>query len=124
MRKYLLILFVLLSIRCFSQTPTAGQLKITIASFKCINKSWDGLVEFDGHGSEIFISYGYRIYNPAAPGSARQAAGYTPVYGSTGDGRIKAGMASNIGGIDNGNEIQVNSVVINEHIDADQVLLF
>ncbi|HEX7905331.1 MAG TPA: hypothetical protein VF487_15770 [Chitinophagaceae bacterium] len=123
MRKYLPFLFVLLSINGLSQTPTAGQLKITIASFKCINKSWDGVIEFDGHGNEVFISYGYRIYNPAAPGSARPGAGYTPVFGSTGDGRVKAGTANAIGGIDNGNEIQVNSVIVNEHIDADQVIL-
>ena len=123
MQKYLFILLALLCLKGFSQTPTAGQLKITLASFKCINKSWDGVVEFDGHGNEVFISYAYRIYNPAAPGSAKPGAGYTPVYGSTGDGRVRAGTANAIGGIDNGNEIQVNSVIVNERIGADQVIL-
>lgn len=123
MKKYVLFLFVLLSVNALGQTPTAGQLKITIASFKCINKSWDGLVEFDGHGNEVFISYGYRIYNPAAPASARPGTGYTPVFGSTGDGRVRAGTANAIGGIDNGNEIPVNSVIVNERIDAGEIFL-
>ncbi len=123
MQKYFIFLFVLLSVNSLSQTPTAGQLKITLESFKCINKSWDGFVEFDGHGNEVFVSYGYRIYNPAAPGSARPGTGYTPVFGSTGGGRVKAGTANAIGGIDNGNEIRVNSVIVNEHLDANQVIL-
>ncbi|MGB3008293.1 MAG: hypothetical protein WBC06_17390, partial [Chitinophagaceae bacterium] len=125
MKKTLLFILVMqLSIICFSQNPTSGQLKITIQSFKCINQSWDGFVEFDGHGNEVFIDYGYRIYNPANPGSAKPGAGFTAVYGSTGNGRIKAGTANTIGGIANGNEVQVNTLVLNEHVDADNLIIF
>ena len=125
MKKYFFfILAIQFPIKCFSQTPTAGQLKITIESFKCINQSWDGLVEFDGHGNEVFINYGYRIYNPSNPGSAKPGAGFTSIYGSSGNVRIKAGTANAIGGIANGNEISVNILVLNEHIDADNLILF
>lgn len=125
MKKYILFFFAIqFSINCISQTPTPGQLKITIASFKCINQSWDGLVEFDGHGNEVFIDYGYRIYNPSTPNSSKAGAGFTPVFGSAVNGQIKAGTASAIGGIANGNEIVVNILVLNEHVDADNLILF
>jgi|CXWL01.1.fsa_nt_gi hypothetical protein len=125
MKKYFIfILAIQLSIKCFSQTPTAGHLKITIQSFKCINQSWDGLVEFDGHGNEVFIDYGYRIYNPSTPGSSKAGAGFTPVFGSNVNGQTKAGTASALGGIANGNEIMVNTPVLNEHIDANNLILF
>ena len=125
MKKYFfLFLAIQLSINCFSQTPTAGQLKITIESFKCINQSWDGLVEFDGHGNEVFIDYGYRIYNPSTPGSSKAGAAFTPVFGSAVNGQIKAGNQSAIGGIANGNEVMMNIVALNEHVDADNIILF
>ncbi len=125
MLKFLFFIVVFnLTIDCFSQTPTPGQLKITIESFKCLIKSWDGLVEFDGHGNEVFIDYGYRIYNPSNPGAFRSGAGYTSIFGSSGNSRIKAGTANAIGGIDNGNEVIVNTVVLNEHIDADNLIIF
>lgn len=125
MKKYLFFfLAIQFTINSFSQTPAPGQLKITIESFKCINQSWDGLVEFDGHGNEVFIDYGYRIYNPSTPNSSKAGAGFTPVFGSAVNGQIKAGTASAIGGIANGNEIMVNTLVLNEHVDADNLILF
>ena len=125
MKKYIFFFLALqLSIKNFSQTPTAGQLKITIESFKCINQSWDGLVEFDGHGNEVFINYGYRVYSPSATGSAKPGAGFTPVFGSGINGQIKVGTASALGGIANGNEIIVNTLVLNEHVDAGNLILF
>jgi hypothetical protein len=107
----------------FCQTPTAGQLKVTIESFKCLNKSWDGFVEFDGHGNEVFLNYAYRIYDPSQPGYLKPGAAYTSIYGSTGNGRIKTGTASAIGGIDNGNTVHVGTVILNEHINANDLIL-
>lgn len=125
MKKYFIIfLAIQFSISCFSQTPAPGQLKISIESFKCINQSWDGLIEFDGHGNEVFIDYGYRVYNPSNPGAMKPGAGFTTVYGSTGNGRIKAGTANAIGGIANGDEVMVNTLVLNEHVDADNLIIF
>ena len=125
MKKYILFFFAIqLSVNCISQTPVPGQLKITIQSFKCINQSWDGFVEFDGHGNEVFIDYGYRIYNPSTPNSSKAGSGFTPVFGSAVNGQIKAGTASAIGGIANGNEIPVNILVLNEHVDADNIIIF
>ena len=125
MKKYFIFLLAIqFSINCFSQTSASGQLKISIESFKCLNQSWDGLIEFDGHGNEVFIDYGYKVYNPSNPGSTKPGAGFTPVYGSTGNGRIKAGTANAIGGIANGDEVMVNTLVLNEHVDADNLIIF
>ena len=109
---------------CYSQATAPGQLKIYIVSFKCINQSWNGLIEFDGHGNEVFMNYGYRVYNPLNVGSVKPGAGFTPVYGSTENGRIQAGTANAIGGIANGNVVMVNTPVLNEHVEADDLIIF
>jgi hypothetical protein len=125
MKKYLLFLLALqVSVNCIGQTPRPGQLRISIESFKCLNKSWDGFVEFDGHGNEVFINYAYRIINPATPAAVKSGAGFTPVFGSTGNSRIKAGTASSIGGIDNNNEVAVNILVLDHHVGADDIIYF
>ena len=125
MKKYYFFFFAIqLCVNGFSQTPTSGQLKIIIESFKCLNQSWDGFVEFDGHGNEVFINYGYRVYNPSNPSSMKPGAGFTSVYGSAGNGRIQAGTASAIGGIANGNVVMVNTPVLNERVEADNLILF
>ena len=123
-KYYFFFLAITLSVNCFSQSAAPGQLKITIESFKCLNQSWDGLVEFDGHGNEVFINYGYRVYNPSNPGSMKPGAGFTSVYGSTGNGRIQAGTANAIGGIANGNVVIVNTPVLNERVEADDLIIF
>ena len=42
------IFCIIISAKNFGQpTPTAGRLKISIENIKCINKSWDGVIEFD-----------------------------------------------------------------------------
>ena len=106
MKKYVaLLIFILASDRIFCQPPTPGQLKIIIESFKCINKSWDGFVELDGPGSEVFLDFSYRIYNPSNPVSPKTGLGQTPIFGSHVNGNIKAGTASPNGGIENGDII-------------------
>ena len=125
MRKYFLFFLALqLCLSGYGQPPRAGQLKITIVSFKCINQSWDGFIEFDGHGNEVFINYGYRVYNPSNPGTMKSGAGFTPVFGSAVNGQIKAGTASAIGGIANGNVVMVNTPVLNERVEADDLIIF
>lgn len=37
---------------------------------KYITKYWHGVVEFDGPGNEIFVTYACRIYNAAIPDPA------------------------------------------------------
>lgn len=127
MKKYFTFLpAILFSLNAVSQTlASSGQLKISILSFKCINQSWDGLIEFDGPGNEVFINYAYRVFNSPASGTMKSGAAFTSVYGSTGNGRIKAGTADPYnGGIANGNEVTVNTVALNEHVDADNLILF
>lgn len=125
MKKYLLLFIVsTVTMNCIGQAAS-GQLKIRIESFKCINKSWDGFVEFDGHGNEVFINYGYRIANPANPGTAKAGSGSTAIFGSGINGMIKSGTADrNLGGIDNGNEVAVNILALDVHVDADDIILF
>lgn len=124
MKKYFFFLLIsAFSFNSYSQETAAGQLKITIESFKCLNQSWDGIIEFDGHGNEVFIDYGYRVYSPSNPGLIKSGAGFTSVYGSSGNSRIQAGTASAIGGIANGNEVLVNTLILNEHVDADNLII-
>jgi hypothetical protein len=125
MIKYLLFFIAMqFSINCFSQNPASGQLKITLESFKCINQSYDGLIEFDGHGNEIFLNFGYRIYSPSNVSAAKSGAGFTNVFGSNVNGQTQVGTASAIGGIANGDVVNVNILALNEHVDADNIIAF
>jgi hypothetical protein len=121
---FIVSLFVLTNLQ--SQVSTsAGQLKITIESVRCINKSWDGFVELDGHGSEIMVGFSSRIYNPANTNAARSGIGFTRVFGSNVNGQVRAGsQTANLGGINNGDVVPINQVVFNEHMDADDIVLF
>ena len=123
MKKYTFFFFFLqFSINCFSQT--AEQLKMTIESFKCINKSWDGFVEFDGHGNEVSVAYSYRIYNPSNTGAARRGADGTVIYGSNINGMTRAGTETpDLGGITNGDVVPVYKTLMNEHINADDYII-
>lgn len=123
MKKYIslpgLLLFAIYS---FSQTP--GQLKITIESFKCINKSWDGLVEFDGHGNEVSVAYSYRIYSPSNINAARKGADGTVIYGSNVNGMTRGGTQTpDLGGITNGDVVPVYKPMLDEHINADEYIV-
>jgi hypothetical protein len=122
----LFILSLSVSMGLYSQvSPVAGQLKITIESVRCINKSWDGFVEFDGHGSEIMVGFSSRVYNPANVQSARSGIGFTRVFGSNVNGQVRAGtQTANLGGINNGDVVNINQLVLNEHLDANDIVLF
>src|SRR5436190_15447961 len=125
MHKYFSFLFALLSINALSQPlPRAGQLKITIESFKCINKSWDGFVEFDGHGNEVSVNFSYRIYSPSNPGAARKNSGGSVIFGSNVNGMTRAGTQTpDLGGINNGDVVNVSTLVMDEHVNADEFII-
>ncbi|MGN6292434.1 MAG: hypothetical protein ACTHMV_06770 [Chitinophagaceae bacterium] len=125
MKKILLIFcLAVLSINCFSQSPAAGQLKITIESFKCLIKSWDGVVEFDGHGNEASATYSYRIYSPSNPASARSGMNASPIFGSNINGMTRAGTQTpDLGGIREGDVVPVGMQIMNEHINADEYII-
>lgn len=125
MIKYFLLFVALsFSVLCFSQYPAPGQLKITIESFKCINPSWDGFIEFDGHGNEVFIDFGFKIYNPSNLSTSKAGAGTTKIFGSNVNGQTQVGTASPIGGIAKGDEVKVNIVALDEHVDLDDIIIF
>ena len=123
MKKYtFFFFFTQFAINCFSQT--SGQLKISIESFKCINKSWDGLIEFDGPGNEVSVTYSYRIYNPSNTGAARRGADGTVIYGANINGMTRAGTETpDHGGITNGNVVPVYKTLMNEHINANDYII-
>jgi hypothetical protein len=125
MKKYLFFfLMMAISINCFSQSTASGQLKITIESFKCIIKSWDGLIEFDGHGNEISATYSYRIYNPSNPAAARSGMDETVIFGSNVNGMTRAGTQTpDLGGIKEGDVVPVGKLIMNEHINADDHII-
>lgn len=125
MRKILFLLMAkALFLNCFSQSTAPGQLKISIESIKCIIKSWDGLVEFDGHGNEVSATYSYRIYNPSNPAAARSGMDETVIFGSNVNGMTRAGTQTHdLGGINNGDVITVRKQIMNEHINADDYII-
>ncbi|MCY7292887.1 MAG: hypothetical protein LH615_11975, partial [Ferruginibacter sp.] len=90
----------------FAQDKIAGRLKVSIETIKCINRSWDGLIEFDGHGNEVSAYLSYRIYTPTNLGAARKGVGGTPIFGSAINGMTRAGTQTpDLGGIKNGDII-------------------
>src|SRR4051812_4807558 len=104
MRKYALIFLAALQTGfAFCQSLTAGRLKISIDKLTCVEKCWDGVVEFDGHGNEISVTYAYRIYNAANPNAARPGTDGTVIYGSNINGMTRAGTQTpDLGGIKEG----------------------
>lgn len=126
MKKQLLFLVtIFFATKAFTQSQAPGQLKITLVSAKCINKSWDGIIEFDGHGNEIMAGFAYRVYNPANTGTVKPGAGGTAVFGSNVNGQTRAGSQTpNLGGINNGDVVPINQMLLNEHLSADDVVLF
>ncbi len=125
MNKYFSFLFALVSINVLGQPlPKAGRLKITIESFKCINKSWDGFVEFDGHGNEVSVNFSYRIYSPSNPGAARKNSGGSVIFGSNVNGMTRAGTQTpDLGGINNGDVVNISTLVMDEHVNADEFII-
>jgi hypothetical protein len=119
-----LLAFLLLGKGFGQPLPASGQLKITIQNIKCINRSWDGIVEFDGHGNEVSVNVSYRIYTPANPAAARRGVGGTPIFGSGINGMTKAGTQTpDLGGIANGDAVTVSRLIMDEHINQDEIIV-
>jgi hypothetical protein len=110
---------------CLAQIPAVGgQLKVSIENVKCINKSWDGFVEWDGHGSEVSVTYSYRIYKPSNPSAARKGADGTVIYGSSVNGMTRAGTQTpDLGGIANGDVVNIFKPIMDVHVDAEDIIL-
>jgi hypothetical protein len=119
------ILGVSLYLNCLSQSsPYPGRLKVTIESIKCITKSWDGVIEFDGHGNEISATYSYRIYNPQNIAAARSGMDGTVIYGSNVNGMTRTGTQTpDLGGIKEGDVIPVGKEIMNEVIAVDDYII-
>jgi hypothetical protein len=118
-------LITFLVFNCVAQIPPmSGRLKVSIENVKCINKSFDGIVEFDGHGNEISVTYSYRIYKPSNPSAAKKGRDGTVIYGSNVNGMTKAGSQTpDLGGITNGDVVNIFKPIIDEHIDAEDIVL-
>ncbi len=89
-----------------------GSVVVEVTSVTCKNKSWDGVVEFDGPGNEIFVSGAYHMRNASSTTyKIQKGVLRTTTYGSIAghNERTQAGTASPTGGIDNGNTISLNN---------------
>ena len=119
------IFCIFISAKNFGQpTLTAGRLKISIENIKCINKSWDGVIEFDGHGNEISVNFSYRIYSPSNPNAVRKGVGGTPIFGSNINGMTRAGTQTpDLGGITNGDVVNISKLIMDDHINADEYII-
>ncbi len=125
MKKQLLFLVtIFFATKAFNQSQAPGQLKITLVSAKCINKSWDGIIEFDGHGNEISVVNSYRIYSAVNTANIKSGNFSSAIFGSNVNGMTRAGSQTpNFGGINNGDVIQVGKVLIDVHLNADDYIL-
>jgi hypothetical protein len=125
MKKYIFVILAILQAPAiFCQSPTAGRVKISIENVKCIKKSWDGVVEFDGHGNEISVAYSYRIYNQSNPNAARKGNDGTVIYGSNINGMTRAGTQTpDLGGITDGDVVNIFKTVLDEHINTDDYIV-
>ena len=83
------------------------------------------MVEFDGHGNEISIATSFIIYDANNPAVNKMGSNETVIYGSAVNGMTRAGTQTpDLGGITNGDEIKINKVMLNEHINANDNILF
>src|SRR4051812_9803269 len=126
---YSLLIASFIAFTTFAQTVVGGDIHVILESITCINKSYDGVIEFDGPGSELFMNCGVLVRNPTSPLMRVYKSVYTgKSYGyalpNAPAGRIKAGTASVDGGIDNGNSFTVNEHLLAVHLDADGVFYF
>ena len=125
MKSYILLFWAAQQSLCaISQSPTAGRVKISIENVKCNTKCWDGVVEFDGHGNEISVTYAYRIYNNSNPNAARKGADGTVIYGSNINGMTRAGTQTpDLGGIKEGDVVNIFKPMMDEHVNADDYII-
>jgi hypothetical protein len=88
-----------------------GRYRVTVIGFTCHNQTWDHTLEVDGKGDEVYIVNDVRVLNRAgaviqAPGTSRsQTMGDTNGY----EYRVKAGFASDRGGIRSGDSFPTNT---------------
>ncbi len=107
MKKYILPLFFFAMLNLNAQQP--GKVKIYLKTISCIKESVDDILDFDGKGNEVFVTFFYSV--ASSNGTTIYVNKITPaVYGDvTGrPGRYKAGTAGNNGGIKAGDVIYAN----------------
>jgi hypothetical protein len=115
------ILAATIFVNCYGQSSleVPGQLKVSIENVKCNYKSWDGVVEFDGHGNEVSVTYSYRIYARTNPAAVKKGADGTVIFGSNVNGMTRAGTQTpDLGGIKEGDKVNIFKPVFDEHINA------
>ncbi|MDP3360112.1 MAG: hypothetical protein Q8S41_12280 [Lutibacter sp.] len=126
MKKVFITVISLLSAGAIA-AQHGGSLIIEVTSITCQNKSYDGVVEFDGLGNEVFVSGSFHTRNPKS-NNLRSHTGVTetPTFGSTAghNERTQAGTASPSGGINNGNTFSVNKVIMSTQLDGDGYTIF
>jgi len=107
MKKYLLLIFSLAILNLNAQQT--GKVKIYLRTISCIKESVDDLLDFDGKGNEVFVTFFYSV--ASSNGTTRYINKVsTAVYGDINGrpGRFKAGTAGNNGGIKAGDLIYAN----------------
>ena len=121
--RYIILLHgLIIANAAFAQI--GGRVKITLQSFTCINKSWDGVVEFDGHGNEVSVNCSWRIFSRANPNAVRRGGDGTVIFGSAVNGMTRAGSQTpDLGGIKNGDVINVSKPLMDDHLNPDEVLV-
>ena len=104
-----------------------GSVVVEIKSITCQNKSYDGAIEFDGPGNEVFVSGAFFARNPtSATFKINRNVLTTTTFGSTAghNERKQAGTASPTGGIDNNNTFNCdNCVIASTQLDPDGFML-
>jgi hypothetical protein len=127
MKKIIYTVCLLLSIGTgYSQSSleVPGRLKVSIENVKCHSKSWDGVVEFDGHGNEVSVTYSYRIYARSNWAAVKKGGDGTVIYGSNVNGMTRAGTQTpNLGGIKEGDKVDIFKTMFDEHIEAGDYII-
>ncbi len=104
-----------------------GSVVVEIKSITCKQKSYDGVIEFDGPGNEVFLSGAFFARNPSSTSFKINKDVFTSAtFGSTAGNnqRIQAGTASPSGGIDNNNTFSCNNFAIaSTQLDPDGFML-
>ncbi len=127
MKKVILPCFLLFGFStAYSQSSleVPGQLKVSIENVQCLKRSWDGVVEFDGHGNEVSVTYSYRIYARSNWAAVKKGADGTVIYGSNVNGMTRAGTETpDLGGIKEGDKVNIFKTIFDEHIEAGDYII-
>lgn len=125
--KKILFVTIIAATTCSAFAQHGGSVVVEIKSITCQNKSWDGVVEFDGPGNEVFVSGAFYSRNPTSTSfKIYKGANTTATYGSIAghNERRQAGTASPTGGIDKNNTIPINETIASTQLDPNGFLLF